>query len=515
MPRYYQTTPIYYVNDAPHVGHAYATVNADALARWHRLIGDEVFFLTGTDEHGLKVAQAAEANGITPQAWTDRTAQRFLDAWAGLDIANDDFIRTTEPRHYETVQQFLQQIYDNGYITAGTFKGLYCVSCEAYYTEAELVDGLCPIHHRGVVEMEEENYFFALSKFEDRLIEWYEANPTAVRPESKRNEALSFIRGGLRDISITRTSIDWGVPVPWDERHVFYVWYDALINYLTAIGYGRDQEEFERWWPAVHHLIGKEILRFHCVWWPAMCMAAGVEPPANIFVHGWLLVGGEKLSKTLLAEAAQAAEPGPIKLTDITPEALTSDFGVDAVRYHLLRSTPLGTDGDFSYEGILARYNSDLANNLGNLVARVATVVGSKCGGTGPAPDPGSPLATAAQTALADATSAWDRTAPHEALEATWRLIGAANAELEATEPWKAEPGPAVDAVLGSALETLRIVALLITPAMPSTAAEIWRRIGLDGAPADQRLPEAARWGGYPGGRPVEKGAPLFPRRKD
>jgi len=515
--RFYLTTPIYYVNDAPHVGHAYATVNADAIARWHRLVGDDVLFLTGTDEHGAKVAEAAAQHGLSAQEWADRTVQRFTSAWAGLDIANDDFIRTTEPRHHRSVQAFLGAIYDNGYIELDTYRGLYCVSCEDYYTPEQLVDGLCPIHLRPVLEMEEENYFFKLSEFQDRLIEWYDRNPAAVRPEGKRNEALSFIKGGLKNISITRTSFDWGVPVPWDERHVFYVWYDALINYVTAIGYGEDPERFAAWWPGVHHLIGKEILRFHCVWWPAMCMAAGIDPPPNVFVHGWLLVGGQKLSKSWLAAAGQATEAGddrPVQLAEIAPEALTSDFGVDAVRYHLLRDVPLGADGEFSYEGMVARYNADLANNLGNLLARVATVVGSKCAGVGPAPDPTSPLAVAAAVALDAAAAAWDRFAPQEALEATWRLIGAANAELEATEPWKQEPGPAVDAVLGSALEALRIVSLLIVPAMPSTAAAIWARLGLEGSPLDRRLPADGAWGGYPGGVPVEKGAVLFPRKR-
>jgi methionyl-tRNA synthetase len=513
VPPFFITTPIYYVNDVPHVGHAYATVNADAIARWHRLVGDEVFFLTGTDEHGAKVAEAAAENGITPLEMADRTAARFRDAWAGLDISNDDFIRTTEPRHHGATQQFLQAVYDNGYIELGTYRGLYCVSCEDYYTEDQLIDGKCPVHGRPVVEMTEDNYFFKLSAFQDRLIEWYEANPQAVAPATKRNEALSFIRGGLRDISITRTSIDWGVPVPWDKDHVFYVWYDALINYLTAAGYGSDEERCAKWWPAVHHLIGKEIIRFHCVWWPAMCMAAGIEPPANVFVHGWLLIGGQKLSKTLI----RSADSGefPVRITDVVPSSLTDDFGVDPLRYYLLRATPLGSDGDFSYEGIVSRYNADLANNLGNLVSRVATVVGSKCDGVGPAPDPASPLAAAADAAVTAAAAAWERFAPHEALEATWRLITAANAELEATEPWKSEPGPAVDAVLGSALEALRIVCLLASPAMPATAQQIWARIGLDGSPAERRVPADAAWGGYPGGLPVERGTPLFPRRKD
>src|SRR5271155_3828541 len=325
---FYVTTPIYYVNDVPHIGHAYSTVNADAIARWHRLAGDEVFFLTGTDEHGAKVAEAAEKHGVSPQEWTDRTASRFLEAWSILDVANDDFIRTTEPRHHRVVQSFLQTIYDNGYIELGTYTGLYCVSCEDYYTPEQLEDGKCPVHGRPVIEMEEENYFFKLSAFEQRLLDWYEKFPEAVRPTGKRNEALAFIRGGLRDISITRTSLQWGVRVPWDERHVFYVWYDALINYSTAVGYGTDDERFAKWWPAVHHLIGKEIIRFHCVWWPAMCMAAGIDPPANVFVHGWLLIGGQKLSKTLVRQGQQAAEgDSPVKLTEIAPSALTADFG--------------------------------------------------------------------------------------------------------------------------------------------------------------------------------------------
>ncbi len=502
MSRYFITTPIYYVKDAPHVGHAYTTVNADALARWHRLVGDDVFFLTGTDEHGQKVARAAEEQGMTPLDWTNQLSPRFAEAWNLLDISNDDFIRTTEPRHAAAVGKFLSQINDNGYIYKDTYRGLYCVPCERYYALDELLPGnLCPDHRIPVEELEEENYFFRLSAFQQPLIDWYAANQDIVLPESKRNEALSFIKGGLNDISITRTSIDWGVRVPWDEKHVFYVWYDALINYVTAIGYGDDQERFDSWWPSVHHLIGKEIIRFHCVWWPAMCMAAGIDPPAHVQVHGWLLLGGDKMSNS--------------SVNRITPAELADEYGVDPVRYHLFRDIPLGSDGEFSAEGISARYNSDLANNLGNLLSRVATVVGSKCGGVGPTPDPSSRLAGVAGEVLTETTAAWDAGAPHLALESTWRLIRETNAELETAEPWKAEPGPAVDAVLGSALEVLRIVAILIVPAMPSSAIEIWRRIGLEGDPADQRLPEAGAWGGYPGDLPVEKGAPLFPRRKD
>lgn len=499
MARFYVTTPIYYVNDAPHIGHAYTTVTADALARWHRLLGDDVWFLTGTDEHGLKMQRAAEANGLTPIEQADRYSQRFREAWASLHITNDDFIRTSEPRHYRAVQALMQAAYDNGFIELGTYEGLYCVHCEAYYAEADLVDGdLCPIHRRPVEHLEEENYFFKLSAFSDRLLEWYDANPVAVRPDGKRNEAIGLVKGGLRDISVSRTSISWGVPVPWDSRHVFYVWYDALINYATAVGYGDDPERFATWWPSVQHLVGKDILRFHCVYWPALLMAAGIDPPHSVAVHGFLLVGGEKMSKT--------------SLNQIAPSELIETFGVDGFRYHFLRDQPFGPDGDFSFEGMVARYNADLANNLGNLLNRVATVVGRKCGGIGPAPDPDSRLAGVAAEVYRAAAAAWDRVAPSEALEATWRLVRETNAALEAAEPWKAEPGPAVDRVLGDALEALRILAVLSTPAVPTAAAEIWRRIGLPGAPADERLPDAAVWGGYPGGVAVETGAPLFPR---
>jgi methionyl-tRNA synthetase len=496
--RFYVTTPIYYVNDAPHIGHAYTTVTADALARWHRLVGDDVWFLTGTDEHGLKVLQSAESAGVSPLEQADRNSARFREAWEQLGITFDDFIRTTEDRHEKAVQALLQRVYDNGDIELGTYEGPYCVACEAYYAESELVNGNCPVHNRPVELFKEENWFFKLSRYQDRLLQWIADNPEAITPESKRNEVLGFIRQGLEDVSITRTSLAWGVPVPWAPGHVFYVWYDALINYATAIGYGSDDARFHTWWPVVHHLIGKDIIRFHCVYWPALLLAAGEQPPAHVHVHGYLLVGGQKMSKTALNQ--------------IAPADLVKDFGVDGFRYHFLRDQPFGPDGDFSYEGVVARYNADLANNFGNLASRVATVVAKKCGGIGPAPQPESPLAVAAADCVLAAVDGWARVAPSEALDATWRLIRETNAYLESHEPWKAEPGPAVDAVLGDSLEVLRIIALLASPAIPSAAAEVWRRIGLDGRPEDQRLPAAADWGKYPGGLPVEKGDPLFPR---
>ncbi len=496
--RFYVTTPIYYVNDAPHIGHAYTTISADAFARWHRLLGDDTFFLTGTDEHGLKVQRAAEAAGRTPIEHADLLSARFQDTWKQLNLSNDDFIRTTEARHAKAVQAFLQRVYDNGFIYKDVYDGLYNVSDEAYVSEADLQPG--DLESGRVLQMREENYFFKLSAFEQQLTEHYENAGETVIPPTRRNEALGIIRGGLRDISISRTSIDWGVPVPWDEDHVFYVWYDALINYATAVGYGEDDERFAAWWPATTHLLGKDILRFHLVYWPAMLLAAGITELPSFGVHGWLLIGGEKMSKS--------------KLNQIAPADLVADFGVDGFRYCLLRDNPFGPDSDFSYEGIVNRYNSDLANNLGNLLSRVATVVGSKCGGIGPAPNPTSHLAEVAAEVIEAATDAWTELAPSAALEATWRLIREANAHLEANEPWKAEPGPKVDEVLGDALEVLRLVSLLAQPAMPETCDAIWQRIGLADDLAQQHLPEAGAWGGYPGGLAVTKAAPLFPRIK-
>jgi methionyl-tRNA synthetase len=507
MGRFYITTPIYYANDAPHVGSAYTTVNADALARWHRLLGEETKFITGTDEHGQKVADAALKGGSSPQAWVDQTSSRFVEAWDALGISYDDFIRTTEPRHHLTVQKFLTAIYENGYIYKDVYQGLYCVSCEDYFTFESSDEGKCPIHARPLTEMEEENWFFRLSAFEDRLLEHYAQHLGFVTPETKRNEALSFVKGGLKDISITRSSITWGVPVPWDNQHVFYVWYDALINYLTALGYGQDDDEVNEWWPSSNHLIGKEIIRFHCVWWPAMCMAAGLEPPSHIHVHGWLLIGGQKLGKTMAAS-------GAVKLTDISPTVLTNEYGVDPVRYYLLRETALGNDGEFSLEGIVQRYNTDLANNLGNLVARVTTVVDSKCAGVGPGAQSDSPLRGEAETAIGESEAAWNRFAPQSALEATWRLIGATNAYLEQLAPWKMDRGAQLDAVMGDALEAIRLVAILASPAMPGVCEEIWRRIGLSGLPTDRTFAESATWGQYEAGHAVRKGPPLFPRIK-
>ncbi len=497
--KYYLTTPIYYVNARPHLGHAYTTIIGDALARWHRLLGDDVYFLTGTDEHGLKIQQAADAAGTTPQEFTDSIAPLFQQAWERLNISNTDFIRTTEARHRVGVEKLLQACFDAGDIELDRYSGMYCVACEAYFTEDELDGENCPIHKRPVEHVEEENYFFRLSRFEQRLIDWYSSHPGAVVPEHRVNEVLGFIKQGLHDFSVSRKTLTWGIPLPFDPSHVAYVWFDALANYITAIGYGSDDAKFNEWWPVNHHLIGKDIIRFHNVYWPAMLMSAGIEPPRGYAVGGWLLVGGEKMSKT----------SGNV----VNPLDLVDEFGVDGFRYYVLSDTAYGNDGDFTYEGLVSRYNSDLANNLGNLAARIATVVQKKCNGLGTAPSADSPLAEHARTAVADTMSWWEQVQPSRALEATWTLIRATNAHLENNEPWKAEPGAAVDTVMGDALEALRIVTLLAFPAIPDTAREIWRRIGMTTDIEACRIPTDTAWGLYPAGTAVEKGDPLFPRR--
>ena len=499
MGTYYLTTPIYYVNARPHLGHAYSTIVADALARWHRLLGDDVHFLTGTDEHGLKIQQAADAAGTTPQEFTDSIAPLFQEAWQRLNISNDDFIRTTEPRHRAGVEKLLQACFDAGDIELDKYSGLYCVACEAYFTEDELDNNNCPIHKRPVEHVEEENYFFRLSRFEQRLIDFYSSHPGAVVPDHRVNEVLGFIKQGLQDFSVSRKTLTWGIPLPFDPSHVAYVWFDALANYITAIGYGTDDEMFKKWWPVNHHVIGKDIIRFHNVYWPAMLMSAGIEPPKGWAVGGWLLVGGEKMSKT----------SGNV----VNPLELVDEIGVDGFRYYVLSDTGYGNDGDFTYEGLISRYNSDLANNLGNLAARVATVVGKKCDGLGTSPNLDSPLASISEQAVRETIEHWEVVQPSRALEATWQLIRATNAHLENNEPWKVEAGPLVDSVMGDALEALRIVTILAFPAIPDTAREIWRRIGMTTDIEECRIGTDTSWGQYVAGHPVEKGDPLFPRR--
>jgi len=499
---FYVTTPIYYVNDAPHIGHAYTTVAADALARWRRLWGDDVVFLTGTDEHGLKIQRAADEHGVTPQEWSDRLSARFRETAVLLDATNTDFIRTTEDRHRAAVQGFLQTVYDRGDIELDTYEGLYCVACELYYTEADLVDGGCPIHGTVPERVQEENYFFRLSRYEDRLLQHYRDHPEAVEPAGKRSEVLGLIKQGLLDFSVSRTSISWGIPLPWDPKHVAYVWFDALVNYCTAVGYGNDPDRFARYWPANYHLIGKDILRQHAVYWPAMLMAAGEAPPKTVFAHGFLLVKGEKMSKT--------------RANQIAPSDLVAEFGVDGFRYHFLADQRFGPDGDFSYEAMVARYNADLANNFGNLASRVLNMATSYTGAVTPDAREDGPLVDAAAAASARATEDLARLDFSGGFGAVWQLIRDANAYIEERQPWalhKEGDALAVAAVLGDCLEALRIVALLASPAIPRAAAELWRRLGLPGAPEEQRLPDAAAWGALAtAGNRLEKGPALFPR---
>jgi methionyl-tRNA synthetase len=505
---FYLTTPIYYPNDVPHIGHAYTSVAADFIARYHRLLGQEVFHLTGVDEHGLKLQRAAEAAGMDPKAWTDSMDPKWKEVWSRLQIDYDDYIRTTEGRHTAAVTKLLRDVHDNGRedIYLGTYEGLYCVSCEAYYTEDELLPGeRCPIHETPVEHVTEENYFFRLSAYRDRLLELYEKEPHRVEPEVRRNEVLSLIRGGLRDFSISRTSFDWGIPLPWDPKHVCYVWFDALTNYVTAAGYGTDPERFARVWPANVHLIGKDILRFHAIYWPAMLMAGGVELPNQVWAHGFLTVGGKKMSKT--------------NATGIHPFELIDRFGVDSYRYFFMREVSFGQDGSFSWEAMVDRHNADLANGLGNLASRVLAMLGSSFDGV--VPSPGWDGAEAdLPSVVAGAASRYDghmfELQLQPALAAVWDIVGRANQYLVEKEPWKLAKDPSrleeLEGILYAGAETLRILAILIQPIMPAAADRLWAQLGLDGAPVDQRLPGAVAWGGLRPGTETTKGESLFPR---
>jgi len=505
---FYITTPVYYPNDVPHIGHAYTTVACDVVARHQRLVRgpDHVLFLTGTDEHGKKVPQAAREQGLDAQNFVDRMEPRWREVWDRLDISYDDYIRTTQPRHEAAVTKLLTAVYENGRddIYLGVYEGWYCVSCEAYYTEDELVDGNCPVHGQPVERMSEENYFFRLSAYQDRLLEHYTRHPEAIEPEVRRNEVLSLIRGGLRDFSISRTSFAWGVPLPWDPKHVTYVWFDALTNYITAAGYADDPDRFARTWPADVHMIGKDIVRFHAIYWPAMLMAGGVEPPLEVFAHGFLLVGGEKMSKS--------------RLTGIHPFQLIDHFGVDAYRYYFFREIPFGQDGSFSWESMLARYNSELANGIGNLASRVLAMTGSYFDGA--VPEPSSPsggrLARAAEglgERFGEHLEALELT---DALQALDDFVREANRYLVEVAPWKLARAPArrqeLADTLYESLEGLRLWAVLASPVMPGAAARLWEQLGVAEPLADQRLPAAARWGLMQPGTKTNRGEPLFPR---
>jgi methionyl-tRNA synthetase len=501
----YLTTPIYYPNDRPHIGTAYTTLVTDAVARYWRLAGEEVYAVTGVDEHGLNIARAAAKHGMSPQQWVDHIVVRFYEAWQLLDFSYDDFIRTTEDRHRRTVQPVLQRMYDNGDVYLGHYEGPYCVSCEAYYTEEELVDGTCPIHARPVEVHAEDNWFFRLSRYAEPLLAHIEAHPDFVIPKERRNEVVGFVSQGLADISMSRASLTWGVPLPWDESQVAYVWFDALINYLSAAGYADDPDRFAAQWPAWAHVVGKDILRFHAVYWPAMLMSAGLPLPRQVASHGWLLVGGAKLSKS--------------NATQILPQELVDAFGVDGYRYHFLRDVPFGPDGNFSWEGMVDRYNADLANDFGNLANRVLTLAEQHRGGRVPAvadharPEESSLLRAAADALASMALFAEFRT--RQALEGVWRLFGAANAFVEVTEPWHLAKDPEraerLDQVLNASLEALRVGAVLISPAMPGAARRLWGRLGLPGEPDAGPLANTGSFGVFPA-TTVTKGDPLFPR---
>jgi methionyl-tRNA synthetase len=504
---FYITTPTYYPNDVPHIGHAYNAVATDFIARYHRLRGEDVFHLTGTDEHGLKLQRAAEAAGLDPQTWVDEMEPKWREVWARLDIAYDDYLRTTQPRHERVVEKLLTAVYENGRddIYLGSYEGLYCVSCEAYYTEDDLLEGgLCPIHERPVEHLVEQNYFFRLSAYADRLLAHYEEDPSRIEPASRRNEVLSLIRGGLQDFSISRTSFSWGVPIPWDAEHICYVWFDALSNYLTPAGYGDDPERFARVWPANIHLVGKDILRQHAIYWPAMLMAGGVEPPTQVWAHGFLTVGGKKMSKT--------------NLTGIHPFELIDQFGTDSYRYYFMREIRFGEDGNFSWESMVDRHNADLANGLGNLASRVLAMLASSFDGT--VPEPGEGAESDLPQVIADAIARYDEhmlaVQLQPALAAVWDIVGRANGYLVEKEPWKLAKDPAAAAELAGVLyasaETLRILAVAIQPIMPGAAERLWEQLGVPEPLAHQRLPEAARWGQLAPGTRTVKGGGLFPR---
>ncbi|MFT6534099.1 MAG: methionyl-tRNA synthetase [Alpinimonas sp.] len=514
---FYVTTPIFYVNDVPHIGHAYTEVAADVLARWHRQAGDDTWLLTGTDEHGQKILRTATANGSTPQEWADRLVE---NSWKPLletiDISNDDFIRTTDARHEENVQKFLQHIYDAGYIYTGEYEGSYCVGCEEYKQASDLVEGtgeyvgqqVCAIHSKPVEMLHEKNYFFRMSDFTQKLLDLYEERPDFIQPESARNEVIQFVKQGLSDLSISRSSFDWGIKLPWDDSHVVYVWFDALLNYVTASGYGYDAETLARRWPATH-IVGKDILRFHAAIWPAMLLAAGLEVPHQVFGHGWLLVGGEKMSKS--------------KLTGIAPNQITDTFGSDAFRYYFMSAISFGQDGSFSWEDLSARYQAELANGFGNLASRTIAMVGRYFDGVVPAPGEYSEADKAIQdivaTATAQADDAIERLAIHEAIASIWTIVEALNGYITETAPWVLAKDPAnnkrLATVLYTALEGLRALAVLLSPIVPRSTAILWSALGAEpslGAVSAQPIRSAGTWGQLAVGAATSALEPLFPR---
>jgi methionyl-tRNA synthetase len=499
--RFYITTPIYYINAEPHLGHAYTTMVADAIARSRRLMGADVFFLTGTDEHGQKVERAAQKAGLDPHTFADRIAAKYRELFTALDISNDDFIRTTEPRHIHAAQAIWRRVKERGYLYKAPYEGWYCTVDELFVPEAQLIDGKCPTCGSPVERLSEESYFFKLSAFQEPLLELYRTHPEFITPEIRRNEMTAFVSAGLRDLSVSRTSFKWGIPVPDDPAHVMYVWFDALTNYITAAGFPDDEARFAKYWPADVHLMGKEIVRQHTVYWPAFLMAAGLELPRRVIGHGWWLMNEAKMSKSL----------GNV----VQPQGYVDRFGVDALRYFVMREMVVGQDASFTDEVFLTRYNSDLANDLGNVVSRVTTMIQRSCGGVVPGVDlreeGDATLAARTNAVIAAATHAAEGFDFSAALREVWSLISDLNKYIVTREPWalakKPEARPLLDATLGNAADVLRVVAALVEPVMPSTSGRIRRMLGI----------EAESWVGLAAGShgfqtrlgPIE---PLFPR---
>ncbi len=502
---FYITTPIYYVNDVPHIGHAYTTIAADVLSRYHRLRGEAVFFNTGTDEHGQKIQTSAEAKGMTAIQLADQTVENFRRLWDVLDITNDDFIRTTDPRHEKVVQAIFSKLLEQGDIYKGTYEGWYCVPCETYVPEAQMGEGkTCPDCGRPLEKMTEESYFFRISRYQQQLLDFYEQHPDAIMPRSRYNEVLSFIRGGLNDQSVSRTTLKWGIPVPGDEEHVVYVWFDALINYLTVCGYPEETESMKRFWPAVRHLVGKDIIRFHCVIWPAMLLALGLNPPVRVFAHGWWTVEGDKMSKS--------------KGNVVDPFEMVELYGRDAFRYFLLREVTFGLDGDFSEQSLVQRINSDLANDLGNLLNRTLQMVkrfqDSEVRAPGELQDLDREVVGAGHTVFASYVDHMEDFAFDEALKSVWAFVRRGNKYIDETMPWKLgkeHNEERLATVLHTLCAVLRQVSLMIAPFMPDTAQSMWVQLGLDGevAGASLRPSDDAE---FPAGTRIAKGDVLFPR---
>ena len=494
---YYVTTPIYYVNGSPHLGHAYSTIAADVLARHMRQRGRDVFFLTGTDEHGEPVAAAAEAEGITPQELADRNAPAFKKMVERVEASNDFFIRTTDPGHVERVQEIVQRVHDNGFVYEGSYEGWYCERCADFKTEVELAEGdTCPIHKTGLVREKEENWFFRLSAFQDDLEKLYEEHPDFVAPDFRRNEALAFIKQGLRDVSLSRPKLTWGIPVPWDEDQVMYVWFDALLNYVTALGYAREGEDLtEAFWPAQMHVLAKDILKFHAVYWPAFLMAAGLPVPERMYIHGYLLLEGHKMSKSLG--------------NTLDPDEVMDRFGADALRYYLMREVSFGQDGQVSPEGFETRYETELANDYGNLASRSLAMIDRYRDGVVPSGSADAELAAAFEGVNERVGELFDSAEISKALDEIWDLIRRLNKFVEERRPWELakDEGSAdqLDSALYSLSEGLRVVTLLLHPFMPAATSRL-----LDQMSEPSR--GLSEFGSRPGGVAVISGSPLFPK---